>query len=855
MTNHICLFTEKTIPPIWEAGGKAKSLIETVNAGFRVPDGMVLCTSFFEPWLEQLKKTEEWVAVLENMTKENCDTLKKITERYRFNDSQKSDFAAKLSSIDASVFAVRSSSPEEDLSNTSFAGMYETRLGVAREDLERHIAAVFSSMLDFRVMEYKKNIGRQISESKIAIIVQKQLASEVSGIGFSINPQNNCYDEVVVNASFGLGEYIVSGVVSPDQYIVDTVTGMIIERKINDKKNALLLSKDGKLERITCKDSTAQALPDSSVMEVASLIKNCEKYYGVPIDTEWAYENRKLYLLQARPVTTYFPLYEEFRTSPGQTKNLYLDLVKMTQGFDKSMSELGSDIFAKMIEAAKQGIMPVGEGGVIRCIHGRIYLYVNYMCAALGKALVRKTFGSYDSATKSILDNFSFKGYMPDKKPVKVKGVLVKSMKFGLKSMGPMLKANKDFMSAVEAYLSCAEDAAKELDSMRGAVTDFASQVDHALEIFDKLMQAFMPLGLSFLAEKGLKKLFGGKGLDEDIVALNMDMSGNPTSEMGHLQARLASFRDFAACDNDNEFIEKIQSNGFSKEFMAAYKEYMKRFGCRCINEIDIASIRHHEDLRLLYHTLKQINTSDNALLTVKERKHKAYGRLLKEAQAMRKEGQFLKLAERLEWMGLREHPKYAFVYAVDILRQNVLDIAREFTAQGRLLNEQDIFMMGVSQVSRAQNDSSFDIASIAARNKKSRELADRVNNWPCIIDSRGKIYTARRKSESGDLLGDSVSHGLARGTAKVMHFPFEKELNKGDILVATATEPTWTPMFINASAVVMEIGGPLQHGAIIAREYGIPCVTGIANATSVIKDGDILEVDGTNGIVKILQA
>jgi len=129
----------------------------------------------------------------------------------------------------------------------------------------------------------------------------------------------------------------------------------------------------------------------------------------------------------------------------------------------------------------------------------------------------------------------------------------------------------------------------------------------------------------------------------------------------------------------------------------------------------------------------------------------------------------------------------------------------------------------------------------------------EKVKQWPIINDSRGKIFVEKRVSEQGDLLGDGVSAGIVRGKAKVMSDPFEKNLEHGEILVTRATEPSWTPIFIKASGIVLEIGSTLQHGAIIAREYGLPCVCGIVNATIELKDGDVIEVDGTNGIVKIL--
>jgi pyruvate,water dikinase len=279
----------------------------------------------------------------------------------------------------------------------------------------------------------------------------------------------------------------------------------------------------------------------------------------------------------------------------------------------------------------------------------------------------------------------------------------------------------------------------------------------------------------------------------------------------------------------------------------------MMKYGCRCAGEIDIAAVRPYEDLEGFFKQLKLINVDRNAMQDSKMKKETAYAKLLDAARAKGKEKQFIRSVEIFNILGIREHPKYLFVYANNRLRQMALKLAEGFVSEGRLNEVEDIFMVDSVSISKAQTDTNLDLKPMVAKNKKARELTKNVKTWPTIIDSRGKIFRLKRKSESGDLVGDPVSPGVIKGRAKVLHTPFEKPILPGDILVAKATEPIWTPVFINASAVVMEVGGPLQHGAIIAREYGIPCVTGIDEATQLIKDNDLLEVDGSSGLVKIV--
>jgi pyruvate,water dikinase len=183
-----------------------------------------------------------------------------------------------------------------------------------------------------------------------------------------------------------------------------------------------------------------------------------------------------------------------------------------------------------------------------------------------------------------------------------------------------------------------------------------------------------------------------------------------------------------------------------------------------------------------------------------------------------------------------------------------MLEVGEEFVKMGRLENSYQIFDLHLDEIALARKDSSVDIMKLRNANLEPYKVSAHVKDWPLVMDSRGKTFKPKIQAKDGELSGDPIASGKVTGRAKVLHSPYEKPLNPGEILVTKATEPSWTPVFINAAGVVMEIGGPLQHGAIIAREYGIPCVSALMGAMEIIKDGDLLEVDGTNGIVKIIK-
>ena len=200
------------------------------------------------------------------------------------------------------------------------------------------------------------------------------------------------------------------------------------------------------------------------------------------------------------------------------------------------------------------------------------------------------------------------------------------------------------------------------------------------------------------------------------------------------------------------------------------------------------------------------------------------------------------------------------------MFRKHALTIGEEFVREGRMDSREQIFDLTIDQVARAQGESiddntvTKDLRPWIRSNTHQTKLVEHISNWPLLIDSRGKIIRGTQKRNNKDeqdddnvILGDPIAPGKIQGRAKVLMEPYEKPLESGEVLVARFTEPSWTPIFINASAVVMEVGGPLQHGAIIAREYGIPCISGISNATKLIQDGDFIEVDGSSGTVKLL--
>lgn len=850
-------FKTNNVPPLSKVGGKAKSLIETTKAGLNVPEGFVLSVDFFTIWIDEIKSNPLWKRFLETPSKEVCDALKNLTKDLEFSAEQKKAIAREIKNIsDYSIFAVRSSSPEEDLIDTSFAGMYETYLGITKDHLDQTIKKAFASMLDIRVVEYKKLNQIPLENPQIAVIVQRQIPSEISGIAFSLNPQNNCYDEAVINASFGLGETIVSGQVTPDTYIVEKVRREIIEKNVMDKAIGLWLQKDGGTIEKNNENPKNQALSDEQILQVSDLVTKCENHYGLPIDAEWAIAGGQLYLLQARPITTYLHLYDDMLTQPGERKKLYMDTIVLSQGFSENFSVLGLDIFSKLIEKAKGGMMPEGKDGVALYTHGRQYMIVSNWLKGFGVKRTKLMMGSYEKPTQIALEKIDLVGeYMPQKTTPKLKEMRKNTLTFLIKCIPPMITGMRGPQKAVKKYN---EITKKVFDTYSNPAVEnqpLDELVEDTFNVFGELIRPATGLIGGIVSFARIKKMFKDQGMDDELMSLNMDLPGNPTSAMGYAMLDLASYEEIQKTDTAETFIRKLENHEFSKDFMNAYSQYMQKYGARGFKEIDIATPRTWENPEKFFHQLKQLRLEDNQVLNVKMKKEAGYQKLLAKAKELGKEKKFIKLAETYNTvMGLREHPKYMYVVTVGALRNYVLEIGKAFVKEGRLENANQIFDLHVHQIADAQKNPNLELLPLVEENTMPQKKNAHIKDWPKIIDSRGKIFRYIRESEEGDIIGDAISPGVIRGHAKVLSSPYEKPLEKGEILVTRATEPSWTPIFVNAASVVLEIGGPLQHGAIIAREYGIPCVSGVDRATEIIKDGDLIEVDGSSGIVRIIE-
>jgi phosphoenolpyruvate synthase/pyruvate phosphate dikinase len=876
-------FTTDETPELAQVGGKAMSLILMTQRGLPVPPGFVLSVAFFEPWLAAIQSTPEWTRTLNSFPqdlKRNTMMLETLCLDLELDRERRATLAQAVEYLRADggapLFAVRSSSPEEDLEELSFAGGYETTLGVTKEALEGALRRSFASCFDERVFAYKKEHGLAVDQPRIAVIVQQQIAAEAAGVAFSLNPLNNCYDEAVINANFGLGESVVSGVVSPDLFVVDKISRTILEREVGKKETSVWLDSDrgGGTFKEPSPSRSQLCLSDENVLALTDMLVAVEDDFGKPMDVEWAFVGGNLVLLQARPITAHFPLPEPLLTAPGEPKLLYADLTLVKWGMQEPLSVMGTDYLEIMnSETLKftmgEDIGPDAVNATRRTVEGRTYVVLSNSLKMQGKKRVASEFREMDALTAESVANIDEAEYVPRKLPPALKGIAFKMIRQNLGLGWHVLQGLKNPAQCRQRYVDEEEQLARNLALMAQGADELSTKelsTGMMVRMID-YTRTFMPaLFVAMIARSRIKKLFKDDDakVQEKVAYLERALPNNVTIEMGLAMYRLASFEEIKTCPSGEVFASRIGERAFSAEFLRAWDTFMETYGFRSPMEMDPAASRFYERPVQFFQQLKTLGENTDPAAnpqaiydTAKAEREEAYEALLQVAQnkGKRKARQFAKdYATWVDLGGFRESPKYYLVLIMDMFRRRVLELARTLVDAGRLDTPEQVFDLHMDDLDRGLADPSFDLRALAEENTRFLRRLRQVRELPRVVDSRGKIIRPpRRQASEGELVGEPISTGTIQGPVKVLHTPYEKPVLPGEILVARTTDPGWTPLFINAGGIILEVGGKLQHGALVAREYGKPCVSGIEDAVDTFTDGQVVEVDGLNGIVRLV--
>jgi phosphoenolpyruvate synthase/pyruvate phosphate dikinase len=299
--------SDSPVPSIDEIGSKGQALMRLFQDGFPVPNGFILTTSFFASWMDQLKATAAWANFLKTDRRElrdSCRHIQEVVQSYEPSAEQEQIMTEELGRwAPTALFAVRSSSPEEDLASASFAGGYKTILGVPAIQVSSTLPALVASSLDLRIISYKLHRSMDLAHSRLAVVVQEQVASDISGIAFSANPVTGDDTHAVLESNWGLGSTVVGGSVSPDHFLVDKQTGKIIERRLGRKERSIILEPAGGTFEREDGRHDHWTLDEEQLHAITTLLIKIERQYRIPVDMEWSIRENKVFILQVRPIT------------------------------------------------------------------------------------------------------------------------------------------------------------------------------------------------------------------------------------------------------------------------------------------------------------------------------------------------------------------------------------------------------------------------------------------------------------------------------------------------------------------------------------------------------------------------
>ncbi|SDN21757.1 PEP/pyruvate-binding domain-containing protein [Allokutzneria albata] len=809
-------------------GGKAANLGELINAGIPVPPGFCVTTDAYRRMIEVTGPVfAQEPATARDMLRSAAipaDLAEEISTAYRALGE------------DVPV-AVRSSATAEDLPNASFAGQQDTYLNVVGVDAVLDaVRRCWASLWTDRAVSYRDSNGIDQSTVHLAVVVQRMIDAEVAGVMFTANPVTGTRSEFVIDASPGLGEAVVSGSVNPDHFVV-AADGRVLDRTIGDKHMAIRSKAGGGTEHVELSTEDF-CLTDDQLKRLVDLGKHAQDHYGAPQDTEWALDaDGELWLTQSRPITTLYPIPESTRDG----LRAYFS-ANVAQGVFGPITPAGlAGMRLAMGAGAKRFGLPVEDpldGPPVFAQSGwRIYVDITApLRNPVGRALLPRLFGMMESRSAEIFQQLTedprFALTTTRRGPT-----LRKIIKIALHIGAPPRALHA--LLRPDVVRANAFRYAEEIDRLtrtRPGLTaeqrlDFITQIFTEITI-PRVLRLMPVVAGTFALISAMPKLIGDPDCVNDVRVVLKGMPHNVTTEMDLELWRIA----------------RHGSDGDLDRFLAKY-------GHRAVAEIDLGVPRWSEDPAHVRGVIANYRRVDDPEWAADRQFEKGVA----EAEAMIEElarragrrGRLVRAALRRirALAGVRELPKYCVVLAFSRVREQLKLVGAELAESGVIEHADDVFFLDFREAREALRGKDF--TEVVVRRRADYDRERRRRHVPRMLLSDGTEPEAVAVAVDGALRGTGASPGTVTGVARVVLDPVGAELHPGEILVAPSTDPGWTPLFLTAGGLVMEMGGPNSHGAVVAREYGIPAVVGVARATQEIVTGQTITVHGSSGSVE----
>lgn len=871
MSSYVVSFQEIDKTQLLLVGGKGLNLGKLAKIqGIQVPEGFCVTTEAYQKALEQNEAFHELLAQLTLLKVEDRNQIGEISRKIRKiimeveipSDVVKA-VAHYLSQFgDEHAYAVRSSATAEDLPHASFAGQQDTYLNIiGKEAILRHISKCWASLFTDRAVIYRTQNGFDHNQVYLAVIIQRMVFPQASGILFTADPITSNRKLLSIDASFGLGEALVSGLVSADCYKVQE--GEIVDKRIATKKLAIYGRKEGGTEtqQIDPDQQKTQTLAEQQILQLARIGRQIEAYFGCPQDIEWCLVDDTFYIVQSRPITTLYPIPE---ANDGEN-HIYVS-VGHQQMMTDPMKPLGLSFFLLTTPA------PMRKAG------GRLFVDVTHMLASLdSRKMLLNSMGQHDPLMKdaliTIIERGDFIKSLPNDKQEQSSGKRNKSV--SSPDSRAQIENDPTIVSdLIKSSQRSIEELKQNIQTKLGSdLFDFILEDIQILKkiLFDPQSSAVFMAAIdasSWINEK-MKEWLGEKNVAD---TLSQSVPNNITSEMGLALLDVADVirpypevMDYLQNVKDDNFLDELVKIDGGQETQEAIIAYLSKYGMRCAGEIDITKTRWSEKPITLVPVI--LNNIKNFEPNASHRKFEQGRRV-----ALKKEQELLDRLKQLpdgeqkaketkqminlirNFIGYREYPKYGMINRYFLYKKALLKEAKQLVQANVIHEKEDIYYLTFEELHEVVRTNKLDYQIISKR-KDEYKLYEKLTP-PRVITSDGEIIVGEYKRENlpaEAIVGLPVSSGVIEGRARVILNIEDADLEDGDILVTTFTDPSWTPLFVSIKGLVTEVGGLMTHGAVIAREYGLPAVVGVENATKLIKDGQRIRVNGTNGYIEIL--
>lgn len=857
------------------AGGKGAHLGALSRLeGVRVPAGFCVTTDAFRR-IASNAALDDGLDPLSRLQPDDRDAIVALSAELRRRIEQAAvpedlatAIAHALAQLGGQAYAVRSSATVEDLPSASFAGQQDTYLNIAPTAVLDHVRRCWASLFTERAVTYRLRNGFDHRKVLMAVVVQQMVFAQAAGILFTADPLTADRRVCSVEASFGLGEALVSGLVNADVYKVRDAA--IIARTIATKQLAIHASPAGgtQTQAIEPAQQTQPALTEAQVVRLAQLGRRIEAHFGRPQDIEWCLVDDDFQIVQSRPITTLFPI----PITGDDAKHVYIS-VGHQQMMTDPMSPMGLSLF--QLIAAR----PMYTAG------GRLFVDVAQNLSTLaGRAGLLGMIGRSDQLIGDALRILIERGDFPAE--TSVAAALPASASASLET-DPRIVA--DLIERSEASLAALK---RDIRALSGpALLDFvlADLQEMRRVLFEPRSHQAIMAGVeaTWWLNDHLEAWLGEKNAADTLA---QSAPHNVTSEMGlalldvadairphpevvafleHVDHRRTTGRAADRQPNDERtsasFLDELATLPGGPEAHDAIRAYLDKYGMRCVGEIDIARPRWIEQAGVLVPILlgNIKNFEPGAGKRRFEQGWRAAAQRLQELlervrilpDGEHKATEVQRMTDRLRtFVGYREYPKYSKISRYLVYKQALLAEAERLVHAGVLHAPDDIFYFALPELRDVVHTQHADANLI--RQRRADFQAYRTFTPPRVFTSDGEIITgAYRRDDvpAGALVGLAVSAGTVEGRARVILDIAQANLEPGDILVTAFTDPSWTPLFVAIKGLVTEVGGVMTHGAVIAREYGLPSVVGVEHATQRIRDGQRIRVHGTAGYIELV--